>query len=89
MYVSVHDTGEVFGEVPDEHIRPLFVKVDDEAIEELFLLVENVGIENVKVIISPRDFRIDRRYPEIERIEWEEELYKLIENELNKITPFI
>ena len=58
------------------------IPIGDEAIEELFLLVEHALENEVKVIISPRDFRLGKVYPSIENIEWEEELYKEIEKEL-------
>ena len=32
----------------------------------------------VKIIISPRDFRVNTNYPDIERIDWEVELYDII-----------
>jgi len=39
----------------------------------------------VKVIISPRDFRKNKEFPPIEAIDWENELYKKIRTELNSL----
>lgn len=61
------------------------IPLGDEAIEEVFLLVQKAINKKVKVIISPRDFRSNATYPEIEGIEWEDELYDQISEELNRI----
>jgi len=58
------------------------IPIGDEAIEEVFLLTNKAINNGVKVIISPKDFRIDASYPEIEGIEWENELYDLISKAL-------
>lgn len=60
------------------------IPIGDEAIEELFLLVDHALNSGVKVIISPRDFREGKAYPKINHIDWEDELYELIEKELNQ-----
>lgn len=62
------------------------IPIGDLAIEELFIMVINAGVENVKVIISPKDFRIDSIYPEIENLSWSKDLYDLINSELQKIS---
>lgn len=64
------------------------IPIGDEAIEEVFLLTKEAINNEVKIIISPRDFRTNSLYPEIDEIEWENELYKMIERELKTLpTP--
>lgn len=58
------------------------IPIGDEAIEELFLLASKVHNKEIKVIISPRDFRQNPEFPIIENIIWEEELYASIKEEL-------
>ena len=61
------------------------IPIGDEAIEEVFLLTQKARNNNVKVIISPRDFRVNSSYPKIEGINWENELYEIINNELKTL----
>jgi len=61
------------------------IPVGDPAIEELFLLVGNALERGVKVIISPRDFRVNPEFPKIEGIDWEEELYENVRRELERL----
>ncbi len=61
------------------------IPIGDEAIEEVFLLTQKAINNDVKVIISPRDFRVNSEYPEIEEIDWENELYDLINKELKML----
>lgn len=61
------------------------IPIGDEAIEELFLLTKKAINNKVKVIISPRDFRINPDYPNIDGIDWENELYELISDELKTL----
>lgn len=61
------------------------IPIGDEAIEEVFLLTRKAMNNNVKVIISPRDFRRNSSYPKIEGIDWENELYDTIHDELNTL----
>ncbi len=60
------------------------IAVGDEAAEELFVLAARTGRENVKVIISPVDFRI-RELPALETPlpGWTSELYAQIRRELS------
>jgi murein L,D-transpeptidase YafK len=58
------------------------IPIGDEAIEEIFVMTKKAFANGVKVIISPRDFRSNKQYPTIEAIDWEEELYSAINNEL-------
>ena len=62
------------------------IPIGDEAIEEVFLLTKKaINNNNIKVIISPRDFRINGKYPKIEGINWEKELYEIIDKELKTL----
>lgn len=61
------------------------IPIGDEAIEEVFLLTQKAINNNIKVIISPRDFRTNPEYPSITSIEWENELYKQIEKEIKTL----
>lgn len=61
------------------------IPIGDEAIEELFVLASKAMQHEMKVIISPRDFRINPEYPEIEEISWSKELYDLIKIDLEKV----
>ncbi len=58
------------------------IPIGDEAIEEVFVLTQKAKNNEVKVIISPRDFRKNNNLPVIENIDWEDELYALIKEEL-------
>lgn len=61
------------------------IPIGDEAIEEVFLLSKKAMNNKIKVIISPRDFRKNPTYPKIEEINWEKELYEIINNELKTL----
>ena len=61
------------------------IPIGDEAIEEVFLLAHKAMNNDIKVIISPRDFRVNSNFPEIDKIDWENELYELINNELKTL----
>lgn len=61
------------------------IPIGDEAIEEVFVLTQKAMNNEVKVIISPRDFRKKDHFPEIENIDWEHELYTSIKEELHKL----
>ena len=65
------------------------IPIGDEAIEELFILVSNALPQNVKIIISPRDFRINPEFPKIDVIEWEDQLYSIIKKELSRYSKNI
>jgi murein L,D-transpeptidase YafK len=59
------------------------IALGDDAIEELFTLVARIGRENVKVIIAPVDFRVEKRLPALRyQPPWIEELYGNIRKEL-------
>ncbi len=61
------------------------IPIGDKAIEEVFVLTQKAINKKVKVIISPRDFRTNPEYPNIKDIEWEKELYGLIEKEIKTL----
>lgn len=61
------------------------IPIGDEAIEEVFLMTHKAINNEVKVIISPWDFRKNAEYPNIKSIDWEKELYDKIKNELNRL----
>ena len=61
------------------------IPIGDEVIEEVFVLTQKAINNEVKVIISPRDFRKNNNLPVIENIDWEDELYSLIKEELNTL----
>lgn len=61
------------------------IPIGDEAIEEVFVLVHKAINNGIKVIISPRDFRTNTEYPQINGIDWENELYDIIKNEIKTL----
>lgn len=61
------------------------IPIGDEAIEEVFLLTHYAISKGVKVIISPQDFRVNEKYPDIDFIDWEEEHYDTIKSELKNL----
>ncbi len=74
--IMIHGSDKTIGCIP----------IGDEQIEELYYLAQKVGIQNIKVILSPVDFRYmsvnikNNRYP------WLQELYKNIKKEMK---PFV
>lgn len=54
------------------------IPIGDEAIEELFYMVAKVKPKRIPIIIAPSDFRLDKSFPTIDHITWEEELYSKI-----------
>ena len=61
------------------------IPIGDLAIEEVFLMTQKAINNEIKVIISPRDFRENDEYPKIKSIDWENELYDKIKAELNTL----
>lgn len=57
-------------------------------IEEIFVLAAETGIKNIKVILTPVDFR-NKELPEIKHNlpAWTEELYSNIQTELDRLKP--
>ncbi len=72
--------GDIFIHGKDKTIG--CIPIGDEAIEEVFLLASKTLKNEIKVVISPVDFRKTDRYPEIESVTWSDELYQSIEREL-------
>lgn len=64
------------------------IPIGDEAIEELFYLVAKNGFRNTTVVVAPLDFRQHSKFPTIDYISWEEELYTLIENKLDEYPAY-
>ena len=62
------------------------IPIGNENIEELYLLAEKVGIENIKVILSPVDFRVRDVAIGNDRYPWLNELYTNISKELKPFT---
>lgn len=60
------------------------IPLGDDAIEEIFFLATQVRNNDIKVIISPKDFRKNKSFPIIDFITWENELYSMIEKELEE-----
>lgn len=59
------------------------IPIGDIAIEDIFVLVSKASLDKIKIIVTPRDFRTHSTYPQISFIDWEEELYDIIKNELD------
>jgi murein L,D-transpeptidase YafK len=60
------------------------IPIGDNKIEELYHLAEKVGIKNIKVILSPVDFRkIDVKIKESNKLPWLKELYADIKKEMS------
>lgn len=57
------------------------IPIGDIAIEELFVLALSAK-HGIKIIISPRDFRKNSQFPEIDGVSWEKELYSNIQKAL-------
>lgn len=59
------------------------IAIGDVGIEELFILVSHAIHSEIKVIISPRDFRINSQMPQVDEIDWEVELYDMLKDALS------
>ena len=61
----------------------------DEAAEDLFVLAAETGIENVRIILSPVDFRVtDLPDSMPDAPEWTAELYESIRHELARVSNY-
>lgn len=58
------------------------IPIGDENIEELFVLAAKSYKFGIPVILAPSDFRKDEAPPEDINVEWKDELYKAIREEL-------
>ena len=61
------------------------IPIGDLAIEELFYLLERALPNGVEMIISPRDFRVNPEFPEIDIVSWSSELYEKIMQNLARL----
>ena len=62
------------------------IPIGDKAIEEVFVLASKTIENNIRVVISPVDFRLTNYRPSVANINWEEELYTTLEKELKKFS---
>jgi murein L,D-transpeptidase YafK len=62
------------------------ISIGDEAIEEVFVMTQKAINNEVEVVISPRDFRTNPNFPNIENINWENELYTLLYEKLCELS---
>ncbi|MBU1668051.1 hypothetical protein KKC13_06495 [bacterium] len=74
--IMIHGSDKTIGCVP----------IGDDAIEELYFLAQKVGIKNIKVILSPVDFRTTKVKIKNDNHPWLKELYANITKEMQ---PFI
>jgi len=74
--IMIHGSNRTIGCVP----------IGNDKIEELYFLAEQVGIENIKVILSPIDFRLTDIKIKTKKHPWMKELYRNIKKEMH---PFI
>ena len=72
--IMIHGSNKTVGCIP----------IGDDPIEELYFLVERVGKKNVKVIISPVDFRSNKLKIKKLQHKWIRELYSNIKREVLK-----
>ena len=70
--IMIHGSNQTIGCIP----------IGDEKIEELYFLAQKVGINNIKVILSPVDFRRMEVKIKIDKHPWLKELYKNIKKEM-------
>lgn len=59
------------------------IPLGDIAIEEVFILASHCVANKIEVVISPRDFRINKTYPDIHSVSWSKELYDTITHRLD------
>lgn len=74
--IMIHGSNRTIGCVP----------IGDDAIEELYFLAKKVGIKNIKVILSPIDFRVTNVRIKTNKHPWLKNLYAKIKKEMK---PFI
>ncbi|MFV0337884.1 MAG: murein L,D-transpeptidase family protein [Chthoniobacterales bacterium] len=72
--IFVHGSNRTLGCIP----------IGDEKIEEIFYIIAKNGYQHTKVLIAPRDFRQGKSAPIIEEIEWENELYDMLNKRLRE-----
>jgi murein L,D-transpeptidase YafK len=74
--IMIHGSNRTIGCVP----------IGDKNIEQLYFLVEKIGIQNVKVILSPVDFRRTEVKIKNDKHPWLKDLYKNIKKEMKPFT---
>ncbi len=72
--IMIHGSNQTIGCIP----------IGDSKIEELYFLAQKVGIDNIKVIISPVDFRKMEVKIKNHRHPWLKELYSNIKKEIKR-----
>ena len=72
--IMIHGSNRTIGCIP----------IGDDKIEELYFLVEKVGIKNIKVILSPIDFRLTDIKIKTNKHPWLNTLYSNIRHEIQK-----
>jgi len=72
--IMIHGSDKTVGCIP----------IGDDNIEELYFLAKKVGIKNIKVIISPVDFRYMSVNIKNDKYPWLKQLYANIKKELNR-----
>jgi len=70
--IMIHGSNRTIGCVP----------IGDDKIEELYFLAEKVGIKNIKVILSPIDFRLTNVNIKTKKHSWMKNLYSTIKQEM-------
>jgi murein L,D-transpeptidase YafK len=70
--IMIHGSDRTIGCIP----------IGDDKIEELYFLAEQVGIENIKVILSPIDFRLTDVKIKTKKHPWIKDLYRNIKKEM-------
>ncbi|HHH19848.1 MAG TPA: hypothetical protein ENK86_05000 [Campylobacterales bacterium] len=68
------------------HVTTGCIPIGNDNIEELYFLAEKVGMQNIKVILSPVDFRVRDVAIGNDRYPWLGELYSNIAQELKPFT---
>lgn len=61
------------------------IPIGNEAIEELFVMTKKAFNHKIEVILCPYDLRKNNKFPIIEEVDWENELYQKIEKRLNDL----
>ena len=74
--IMIHGSNKTIGCVP----------IGNDNIEELYFLAEKVGIQNIKVILSPIDFRLTDIKIKTKKHPWMRDLYRNIKKEMKPFT---
>jgi len=74
--IMIHGSNRTIGCIP----------IGDDNIEEVYYLAQKVGIENIKVILSPVDFRKITVNIKSNKYPWLRELYAKITKEMKPFT---